>query len=112
MAERKEENKGQTDRLTWSTLLGWTKQASQSVSWRAAGFLGSWMGWQLAEASAFDGTSGLGEMCEPQGAIGRWPRLVSSVPQCIWCSSLGRETKGAIHLQGQVQSLLTTLCSH
>lgn len=28
MAERKEENKGQTDRLMWSTLLGWTKQTS------------------------------------------------------------------------------------
>lgn len=30
MAEKKEENKGQTDRLTWSTPAGWT-EADQSV---------------------------------------------------------------------------------
>jgi hypothetical protein len=66
MAERKEENKGQTDRLTWSTPWG-RMEADQSVSGDLQDFLqtgspGSEMGWQLAEAFILEGTSGLGEI--------------------------------------------------
>lgn len=36
------------------------------------------MEWQLAEIFILDGDSGLGKIQEPQGAVRRWQRLISS----------------------------------